>query len=359
MTDAATRRASLAALIDGPGVTPIAPPILLAASPFFDLAGEEFGRRLLLTIGMDGMEYCLRPDFTLPIAIDYLNSAEAGQAAAYGYIGPIFRQRTSGPTEFEQAGLELICQPEPDEALDRVIVFALEALEIYGLKSNVRLGAVDLFEAFLAQAEMPDVWRSRIRHRFGHPEAMGRLLDRLSNPHSASAGSLPWKREDLINVITDQMITAGLSLTGSRTPDEIAERYFEKQALAAARVPSETLTLLRNYLSVKGDVRTALISVEGLADDQGIDIAAPLARLTRHFEALEAAKNVGKITFDASFSPRLDYYTGIVFEIEGTNGTLASGGEYGRLMQRLGATTSIAASGCAVWVERLQAEAGL
>ncbi len=124
-------------------------------------------------------------------------------------------------------------------------------------------------------------------------------------------------------------------------------------------MPSETLTLLRNYLSVSGNLRAALISIEGLAEDQGIDIAAPLARLSRHFEALEAADNVGEISFDASFSPRLDYYTGIVFEIEGQSGTLASGGEYGRLMQRLGATTSMAASGCAVWVDRLQEEAGL
>lgn len=359
MTDAATRRAALAALISEPGINAVAPPILLAASPFFDLAGEEFGRRLLLTSGLDGMEYCLRPDFTLPIAIDYLNSAEAGQAAAYGYLGPIFRQRVSGPTEFDQAGIELICQPNPDEALDRVIGFALRALQIYGLRSKVRLGAVDLFEAFLAQAEMPDVWRSRIRHRFGHPEAMARLLDRLSDPHIADTGALPWKRDELVNVVADQMMTAGLSLTGSRSPEEIAKRYLEKQTLAAARVPSETLTLLRNYLSVSGNLRTALISIEGLAEDQGIDIAAPLARLSRHFEALEAADNVGEISFDASFSPRLDYYTGIVFEIEGQSGTLASGGEYGRLMQRLGATTSMAASGCAVWVDRLQEEAGL
>lgn len=356
MTNQATRRAAIAELISAEGIVSVAPPILLTSSPFFDLAGEEFGRRLLLTSGLDGMEYCLRPDFTLPIAIDYLNSAEAGQPAAYGYLGPVFRQRQSGPTEFDQAGIELIAQLDPDKALDQVIGFALAALKIYGLKPRVRLGAVDIFEAFLNQADMPDVWRSRIRHRFGHPEAMARLLDRLSDPHSASAGALPWKREDLVNVITDQMIEAGLSLTGGRAPEEIATRYFEKQELAAARVPSETITMLQSYLAVTGDARSALIKVEGLADDQGIDIKAPLARLNRHFEALEAADHIGDIRFDGSFAPRLDYYTGIVFEIEGHTGTLASGGEYGRLMQRLGAQTSMAASGCAVWVDRLEQE---
>ena len=36
------------------------------------LAGEEFGRRLLLTTDATGAEYCLRPDFTLPIVEAYI-----------------------------------------------------------------------------------------------------------------------------------------------------------------------------------------------------------------------------------------------------------------------------------------------
>ncbi len=359
MSDPATRRAALAALTNGQGITAVNPPILLPANPYFDLAGEDFGRRLLLTNGSDGVEYCLRPDFTLPITTAYLESESAGLPEAFGYLGPIFRQRVSGPTEFDQAGLELFAQKDPDAALDRVLAFALSALDTYGIRPSVRLGSVALFEALLAAADMPDVWRSRIRHRFGHPEAMARLLDRLADPHSATAGSLPWKREELLGVVADQMVNAGLSLTGSRSPEEIAERYYEKQALAAARVPSETITLLQNYLSVAADARTALISIEGLAEDQGIDISEPLARLMTHFETLEAAENVGEISFEGGFSPRLDYYTGIVFEMKGHNGTLVSGGEYDRMLERLGASRRITASGCAVWVDRLEAETRL
>lgn len=355
--EAANRRAAVAALTRVDGVTPVNPPILLPASPFFDLAGEELGRRLLLTNGSDGYEYCLRPDFTLPIATTYLDSEQAGEPGAFSYLGPIFRQRTDGPAEFDQAGLELIGQPDADAALGRVFAFALAALETGGVKPAIRLGSVALFEALLAQVDIPDVWRGRIRHRFGNPVAMGRLLDRLANPHAgAKAGSLPWKQEELVGVVADQMVNAGLSLTGSRSPEEIAARYFEKQALAASSVPAETITLLRNYLSINGDARAALISVEGVAEDQNIDIAAPLARLNQHFEALEAAEHVGPVTFDAGFSPRLDYYTGVVFEMLGTTGTLASGGEYDRLLERLGADRQIAASGCAIWMDRLDAE---
>ena len=35
---------------------------------------------------------------------------------------------------------------------------------------------------------------------------------------------------------------------------------------------------------------------------------------------------------------------------------LASGGQYDRLLTRLGATIAVTASGCAVWVDRLEEE---
>jgi ATP phosphoribosyltransferase regulatory subunit len=35
---------------------------------------------------------------------------------------------------------------------------------------------------------------------------------------------------------------------------------------------------------------------------------------------------------------------------------LVSGGQYDRLLERLGAKAPIAASGCALWVDRLEAE---
>jgi ATP phosphoribosyltransferase regulatory subunit len=63
------------------------------------------------------------------------------------------------------------------------------------------------------------------------------------------------------------------------------------------------------------------------------------------------------VTFDASFSPRLEYYTGIVFEMLSDSGAvLATGGQYDRLLQRLGASVPVTAAGCAVWVDRVEQE---
>lgn len=351
MTNAAYRRSQLEALVEAQGGCRATPALLLDADPYFDLAGEEFGRRLLLTTDATGAEYCLRPDFTLPIVTNYIAQG-AGEPAAFSYLGPIFRQRETGPAEFDQAGIELLAQPDGDVALDQVLTFARAALSLYGITPKIRLGGVGLFEALLAQADMPDAWRSRIRHRFGHPQAMERLLARLAEAPDLPRSEQP-DRDALVEDVTARMVSAGLSLSDGRSPDEIADRYLEQQALDAAQVPAATLTLLREFLAIEGDVLSALRRIEALGEKHRLFLGAPLRAIRRHLDGLGEAS----VSFDASFSPRLDYYTGIVFEMRGQgDAILVSGGQYDRLLERLGATAPIAASGCALWVDRMEAE---
>src|SRR5690606_17884188 len=88
-----------------------------------------------------------------------------------------------------------------------------------------------------------------------------------------------------------------------------------------------------------------------------IDIEEPLMTVRNHAAALTALSPKAEVLFDASFAPRLDYYTGGVFEMTGQRGdVLASGGEYDRLLDRLGATERVTASGCSLWHDRLDAE---
>ena len=353
------RRAAIIRLVESRTVTRVAPPLLLPASPFLDLAGEEFGRQLLLTTANDGIEYCLRPDFTLPIAKSYLEDGMAGVPGAYTYLGPIFRQENGVPVEYDQAGLELLGQPDAKAALDQVLTFARWALAVYDVTApNIRLGGVGLFESFLAAMGISPQWQARIRHRFGHPSALSRLMERLVTAEPRVAGATPDARETIIEIITDNMLAAGLSLVGSRQPDEIADRYLEKQALDAAPITPELVHLLVDYLAVVDTPVKALDRIWKMTQAMKIDIEEPLDQVRRHAAALIALSPKAQVLFDASFSPRLDYYTGVVFEFTGEDGDiLASGGEYDRLLDRLGAPEPIAASGCALWTERLEREA--
>ena len=350
-------RAALIELVEAEGFTRLDPPMLMSADPYFNLAGEEFRRRLVLTSGLNGEEYCLRPDFTLPIARHFLENG--AKPAAYSYLGTLFRQRPDGPSEFEQTGLELIAQPDAAEAFDRVLGFARNVLTAFGITApTVRIGSVALFEAVLNGVEMPDVWRPRIRSRFGHPESLAPLLERLSDPHGAE-GNIRTPRLDEIEAdVTERMTAAGLPLDLSRGPGEIAARYLEKQALAAAYVPGETIERLEAYLGVTGPVEAALEQLGSTFDTAPAGFDAALADIARHAATLRASLPDATVVFDAGFAPRLDYYTGLVFEVTGADGArLASGGAYDRLMQRLGAGREISASGCALWVDRLAEEA--
>ena len=353
---AETRRDHLKGLVSGEGVRFATTPILLPTAPYFDLAGEEFGARLILAVGADGSEFCLRPDFTLPIAMSHI-AAGAATPAAYGYLGPIFRQRSDGPAEFDQAGLEFLAHPDAEAAFAGVLDFARAALALYGAReTRLRFGSVALFEALLAECDMPEVWRPRIRARFGHPEALERLLDRLAAPQAPTAGPQGMKREEIEDWVAELMLTNGLSVNEGRSPGEIVERYLEKQALDAAQVPAKTIALLRAYLALAGEAGPTLDAVETLARENGIALSDALEAARARADQLRAGN--GNIVFDAGFSPRLDYYTGVVFEITDRDGAvLASGGQYDLLLTRLGAEGEVPAVGCAVWVDRLEAEA--
>ena len=157
--------------------------------------------------------------------------------------------------------------------------------------------------------------------------------------------------------------TGGMSMKSANPalptqPDEIADRYIEKQALDASPISVEMVQLLVDYLAVIDTPQRAFDRIWQMTRESGLDLEEPLNMVRSPAAALIALSSKAEVIFDASFSPRLDYYTGVVFEMTGENGDiLASGGEYDRLLGRLGAPSRVTASGCALWTERLEREA--
>jgi ATP phosphoribosyltransferase regulatory subunit len=100
--------------------------------------------------------------------------------------------------------------------------------------------------------------------------------------------------------------------------------------------------LLAQYLAVVDIPQRAFDRIWQITQQAGIDIEAPLKIVRSHAAALIA------------LSPKAE----VVFEMTGIDGNvLASGGEYDRLLDRLGADGPVTASGCALWTERLEQEA--
>src|SRR6185295_14769869 len=127
------RAEALTAHYERAGYARVSPSILQPAEPFLDLSGEDIRRRMFLTTDPDGNELCLRPDITIPVSRDYLASPDAGAAAGFCYLGPVFRHRGDGPAEFVQAGIESFGRHDTAAADAEMFALGLEATAHYGI----------------------------------------------------------------------------------------------------------------------------------------------------------------------------------------------------------------------------------
>ena len=138
---------ALAGHLEAAGYRLCEPPILQPAAIFFD-SGEDMRSKLYLTSDLSGADYCLRPEYTIPVCRLYLSQANAGLPAAYCYCGPVFRYRSDGPSEFVQAGLENFGRTDREAADAEIFGLALDAVRAVARADlEVRLGDAGVFAA--------------------------------------------------------------------------------------------------------------------------------------------------------------------------------------------------------------------
>jgi ATP phosphoribosyltransferase regulatory subunit len=356
------------------GYVRAAPSLLQPAEPFLDLSGEDIRRRMYLTSDAQGRELCLRPDLTIPVALDYLASPAAGAPAGYCYLGPVFRQRGAAAGEFLQAGIESFGRRDYAAADAEMLALGLEACAQYGAKApDIRMGDVALFAALVGALDLPPAWRRRLVKDFNRKANLASDLDALvqdaakGRPQyqgvlAALAGSDPAAAHALV---TDLLSISGISTVGGRSVGEIADRFLEQAALGGASgIPGEMRIVIERFLTIAGDPDEAAVELRALAGDSGTAMD-PVIDLFESRTGFLAARgvDVSRIHFSTAFGRGLDYYSGFVFELHGSQDAaerpLVAGGRYDGLLMRLGSATPIAAVGFAVWIERLASlEAG-
>ena len=369
-----TRAEALVASYERAGYARVSPAILQPAEPFLDLSGEDIRKRMYLTTAPGGAEFCLRPDLTIPVSRDYLASPVAGQAAAFSYLGPVFRHRVDGPAEFLQAGIESFGRSDTAAADAEMLSLALEATAHYGLNApSIQIGDVALFAALIAALDLPAAWKRRLVKDFNRKTNLAQDLDRLvlgdhGRPEyqgvlAALAGSDPKGAHALV---TDLLSIAGISAVGGRSVAEIADRFLEQSALGAStKLPRDVRSLIERFLAVAGDPDEAAVELRALAAEAGmLNELSPALDLFESRTGFLAARGIDlkRVRFSTSFGRGFDYYTGFVFELTdpARNGDpLVAGGRYDGLLTRLGAPSPIAAVGFSVWIERLAVYGGV
>ena len=348
------------------GYTLAEPPILQPADPFLDLSGEDIRKSLYLTTDATGEELCLRPDLTIPVARQYLASGDAGQAAGFSYLGPVFRYRDGARSEFLQAGIESFGRLDRPAADAEMLALALEATRAVGLKDvEIRTGDVALFTTLIDALDLYPVWRRRLIKDFNRKISLEQDIERLTvssattrNEYEGVLAALAGSdRKAALALVTEMMSIAGATTVGGRTVAEIADRFLEQSTLKAGALPRDALGIIKRFLAISGDPRDAIKQLRALAAEAKLNIGAVVDAFESRvgFMATRGI-DVAQMRFATAFGRGLDYYTGFEFELHAKgNGVepLVAGGRYDGLLTQLGSLTPIPAVGFSVWVEAL------
>jgi ATP phosphoribosyltransferase regulatory subunit len=338
--------------------------LLQPADPFLDTAGEDLRRRIYLTTGQRGEALCLRPEFTIPVCLHHL--AHDGAPARYAYCGTVFRQRQDEPAEFRQAGIEDIGNADRIAADVASIADLTAAMDTLAVENwSLVIGDQAVFEAALSRLGLPPAWRKRLGRAFGDVSRLRADVERLANGGlHAISGLAPQiakaveagDRTSLEGQISGMIADAGLPQSGGRTAAEIAARVLEKAELAAARLGSAQSAALDAFLGVSTPVLEAAAALSKIGRDHGLELDGALETFAARVSAMQAAGlPMQRITYRSSFGRRLDYYTGLIFEVTapGVTKPVAGGGRYDRLLNLLGASESIPAIGFSIWLDRI------
>jgi len=343
--------------------------VLQPAEIFLDRAGEEIRRRTFVLTDPAGQDLCLRPDLTIPVCRGHLSSGGKFPARLC-YNGLVFRHQPAEPerpTQFYQAGVELLGLEDRAAAETEILTLTVEALRAAGLKSfDVKVGDLGLFNAFVDALDIPPQWRGRLKRHFWRTGYFEALLERLSRGAASDAqrllahlGTLDTKEarpafEGLMDLLSARP-------QGARTREEIVDRLIEQAADASAlRLDSNIAALIGQLLAITGDARAAIKQIETLAKKAGVSLAAPLGAMTKRLETLKALGIADKhVSFAARFGRNMEYYTGFVFELWSRDAEgpvqVAGGGRYDTLLEQLGAKKHVPAIGFVIRTERVLA----
>jgi ATP phosphoribosyltransferase regulatory subunit len=360
LADIRSIEAKLGALFGDHGYARREPAFLQPADLFLDFSGEDIRRRLFMTEGSDGQSLCLRPEFTIPLSVEYLASGGDLPADLYA-SGPVFRQRPGESGEFVQIGIERFGHKATDVADAECFALALQTLQLCGIASpQARIGDVGLLSVLLDRLGIS----LTVRRRLLRSLAAGGSIDALVAPAGTEAKPFSGVLQLLEGAdkpaarafVKDMLAIAGISKAGGRDSAAIAERFLRRASGEAAGLDPKTAERLKRFLAIAGEPDQALEQIRAFAAREGVDLEKPVALIESRIGFIAAqGVDLASLKFETAFLRNIDYYTGFIFDMPSASPgkPLIGGGRYDSLMRRLGAERDIPAVGFALWPERL------
>ena len=132
-----------------------------------------------------------------------------------------------------------------------------------------------------------------------------------------------YKNNNLSSTALIQKLTGSddLSIFSGRRPDDIVKSYIDKSELINGTVINNTvIEQITEFLSIKGDIPRVIQLLDNFQKKYHIDFAEGIENLENRVKILkknQIAKDM--IEFNATLSRKVEYYTGLIFEIRTKN----------------------------------------
>lgn len=349
---------SLLGLFASRGYAREEPAVLQPAEIFLDRSGEEIRRRTFTLMDPSGRELCLRPDLTIPICREAVLSKRSFPARI-AYNGLVFRHQPGEPhrpTQFFQAGVELLGLEDRAAGETEILSLVVDALKVCGCSDfTIRMGDLALFNALVDALALPAGWRSRLKRHFWRAGYVESLLYWLG--HGDGKAKLPGTRQE-IEALLDARGDAPMA---GRSREDIITRALDRAADAAnLRLDAKVADAVAQLLDISGPAEESLAKVRALLATAGINLDPQLAAMDARLATLKSLNiDPARVQFTAHFGRNMEYYTGFVFELWARDKEgpvqIAGGGRYDSMMEMLGAKKPVSAIGVAIRTERVLA----
>ena len=353
------------------------PAMTISADIVMNFMGEDVRNRLLFTSSPSGDEICLRPDFTLPLAISYINNELDSNKFVYdGYAFrfPSINEKTRHCPEFRQIGIENFGDKNKIKAEGDIISQAHEILSsFYDQNLEVKISDISMFYQLLNHLKIDTHLFNRVRRLYWRGLNVTEIKDSIKKIINTRFDAKPrfdlieeYKKNNLSSTALIQELTGSedLSIFSSRQPDDIVKSYIDKSEFTNSTEFNDIIIeQITEFLSIKGDFSEISKLLDNFQKKYRIDFAEGIENLENRLKILQKNQiSTDMIEFNATLSRKVEYYTGLIFEIRMKNENkvepIAIGGRYDKIFEELGSKEPIPAVGCSIYVDRLLFDEG-
>lgn len=326
------------------------PPSILFASIPLELSGETVRSRLCTFRDQEGDEYALRPDLTLPIALDEIEKRENGKKGTdtVHYSARAWRLPAESiyPLEFTQVGFEVFGAESSAEQDFIAFKKVCDAAHNAGVNQvAVEFGDLAVFPAFVDALGLKKNQAEKIKRIFRQARDVDEALKAVPSGVSAELKSKfkGMSKEKAKSVVNDIVKEIAADVLGSRSIEDITRRVIEMVDESGNDRPSgSAYDILNEVLWINVLPEQAADTLSEIAKASGLKKLQPMIdNVAKRFDAIVEAELpiIFESTFRTPFGRRFNYYDGFVFELidiaARSTAPLGAGGRYDGLLSSL------------------------